>query len=98
MPRPWYASCSKAGMPDNIRQFDYHDVIVEDQPGAVARIVTAVCEKGIGLLAFSSLPHAKGQAQVKLISQNAGALARTLEEMGLSLSPKKSGFLVESDA
>jgi hypothetical protein len=83
-------------MAGKIRQFDYHYVIVDDQPGTVAGIVTAVCARGVGLLAFSSFPHADAQTQLDLVPEDAGALAHSLEEMGLNISPRKSGFLVEA--
>src|SRR5258707_8093953 len=81
-----------------IKQFDYHYVILDDHKESPAGVLNALCDKGISLLAFSSFPYLKGKTQLDLVPEDASALARVLEGMGLRVSARKSGFLVRTEA
>jgi hypothetical protein len=79
-----------------IRKFDYHYVIVDDQVGTAGSIVKTLCEAGVALLAFSSFPLGSGKTQLDLVAQDVDALVNALEGMGLRVSARKSGFLIHA--
>ena len=81
-------------MVDEIKQFDYHYMVIDDDASQVAEIVNACSESGIGLLGFSEFPLGDGKSQLDLIAEDAGILANTGRQMGWSLSERKSGFLI----
>ena len=83
-------------MARTIRKCDYHCVILDDGVGTTRGIVKALCGKGIRLLAFSSFPFGKGRTQLDVVTEDPDALARVLAELGLSVSTKKSGFLIHA--
>jgi hypothetical protein len=84
-------------MADEIRRFDYHYIIIDDDPSRAAGIMTALSESGINLLGFSEFPHGAGKSQLDLIADSADDLAKTALSLGLSLSERKSGFLIQGE-
>jgi hypothetical protein len=78
-------------------QVDYHYIIIDEDPSRAAGIVNALSESGINLLAFSEFPNGAGKSQLDLIADSAGDLAQTSLLLGLSLSERKSGFLIRGE-
>jgi hypothetical protein len=83
-------------MADEIKQFDYYYVVIDDTSQA-AGIVNDLSGSGINLLAFSEFPHSAGKSQLDLIAEDAECLAKRARDMGLSLSERKSGFLIRGE-
>jgi hypothetical protein len=81
-------------MADAVRQFDYYSVVLRGR--SPASIVKTLCDAGVLLTAFSSSPLSRGRAQLDLVAEDAPALARHLEGMGLRAGEKKSGFLLRA--
>ena len=81
-------------MVDDIKQFDYHYMVIDDDALQVAGIVNACSESGIDLLGLSEFPLGDGKSQLDLIAEDAGILANTARLMGWSLSERKSGFII----
>ncbi|MCS6951422.1 MAG: hypothetical protein RMK57_10120 [Bryobacterales bacterium] len=84
-------------MAEEIRRVDYYYVTVPDKPGEGARILAALHEAGVNLLAFSGFPAAARKAQLDFIPENPAAFAKAARKAGLKLSPKKSGFLIQGE-
>lgn len=84
-------------MAEDIRRVDYYYVTVPDKPGEGARILAALHEAGVNLLAFSGFPAAARKAQLDFIPENPAAFAKAARKAGLKLSPKKSGFLIQGE-
>jgi len=81
-------------MVDDIKQFDYHYMVIDDDASQVAGIVKACSESGIDLLGLSEFPLGDGKSQLDLIAEDARILANTARLMGWSLSERKSGFII----
>lgn len=84
-------------MADSVRSVDYHYVTVQDSPGAVQGILSALREQGVNLIAFLGFPAGEGRAQIDLVPEDASALRAAAEEAGVTLSEAKRAFLIQGD-
>jgi hypothetical protein len=84
-------------MPDEIRRIDYYYVSMPDKPGEAASILSALRQAGINLLGASAFPHGARKSQLDLIPEDGASFAKTSRSLGLTLSRKKSGFLIQGD-
>jgi hypothetical protein len=89
--------CRVGSMPDEIRKIDYYDVTVPDKPGEAARILTALEEAGMNLIAFSGFPQGARKAQLDFMAQDSAAFKKAARTAGLTLGAKKTGFLVQGE-
>jgi hypothetical protein len=84
-------------MADSIRGVEYYYVTVPDTPGEGQRILSALQEGGVNLLAYLGFPVGSGQSQIDLVPEDAGALKGVAERLGLALSEAKRAFLIQGD-
>jgi len=88
---------SKGGeMPEIIRKVDYFYIEAPDKPGEGARVLGALRDAGINLLAFSGFPHAR-KAQIDFMPEDTEAFKAAARKIGLKLSAKKTGFLIQGE-
>lgn len=83
-------------MADVIRKVDYFKIEVADKPGEGARILGALRDAGINLLAFTGFPRGR-RAQIDFIPEDSAAFKKAAKKAGLKIGPKKSGFLVQGE-
>jgi len=83
-------------MADTIRRLDYFVAQVPDQPGQGARILEALRNEGVNLLAFSGFPSGK-KAQIDLVPEDPAALKAAAKKLKLKLGPAKACFVVQGD-
>ena len=83
-------------MADQISRVDYYSAIVPDKPGEAARILTALEEAGVNLVAFSGFPEGR-KSQVDFIASDGPALVKAAKKAGLEIGKKKTAFLVEGE-
>jgi hypothetical protein len=83
-------------MADTVRSVDYYYVTVPNTPGEGQRILTALKENGVNLLAFLGFPEG-GQAQLDLVPDDPEALKSAAEQAGVTLSEAKRAFLIQGD-
>ncbi|MGH7477402.1 MAG: hypothetical protein ACRELD_14135, partial [Longimicrobiales bacterium] len=81
-------------MADVARKVDYYYVTVADQPGEGARVLRALKDGGVNLLAVHAFPSGDG-AQLNLVPEDAGKLEAAAKQAKLELSARKAAFLVE---
>lgn len=81
---------------DYIRKVDYYKVMVPDKPGEGAKVLAALKEAGVNLLAFSGFPR-KGKGQLDFIPEDPAAFKAAARKAGLKLSPRKSCFLIQGE-
>jgi hypothetical protein len=84
-------------MADSIRGVEYYYVSVPDAPGEGQRILSALQEGGVNLLAYLGFPVGGGRSQIDLVPEDPGALKDVAERLGLTLSEAKRAFLVQGD-
>jgi hypothetical protein len=84
-------------MADTVRGVDYFYVTVTDTPGEGQRILEALKERGVNLLAFLGFPVGGGQSQIDLVPEDAAALKAAADQAGVTLSEAKRAFLIQGD-
>ena len=83
-------------MAETIRKVDYFYAEVPNKPGEGARILAAVRDAGVNLLAFSGFPSGR-RSQIDFVAESPDPLKAAARKAGLKLSAKKTGFLVQGE-
>jgi hypothetical protein len=84
-------------MTDAVRGVEYYYVTVPDAPGEGQRILAALKDSGVNLLAFLGFPLGGGQSQVDLVPEDPESLREASERAGVTLSEAKRAFLIQGD-
>jgi len=83
-------------MASSIRKVDYFYTMVPNRAGQAAKILAGLAAAGVDLVAFSGFPAGKG-SQLDLVPADSVKLRRAAKKMGVTLSKRKTGFLVQGD-
>ena len=81
-------------MADRVRKVSYCYVTVPNRAGQGARVLSAVKDAGVNLLAYSGFPIGGGKAQLDFVPKNMIAFRKVARKNGWRLSKAKKGFLV----
>ena len=81
-------------MADSIRKIGYFAIDVADKPGEAVRVLQALSEAGVNLLAFSGFPRGR-RAQLDFVPEDVALFRKALTRAKLKVRPKKTGFLVQ---
>jgi hypothetical protein len=84
-------------MADTVRGVEYYYVTVPDTPGEGQRILAALKDSGVNLLAFLGFPLGGGQAQIDLVPEDPQALGEAAAQASVTLSEAKRAFLIQGD-
>jgi hypothetical protein len=82
-------------VPDEIKRIDYFTVTVSDKPGEAARLLAALEQAGVNLTAFSGFPQGARKSQLDFMPEDPAAFKKALKKAGVSISEKKTGFLIQ---
>jgi hypothetical protein len=77
------------------RRVTYVDLHVPRRAGAAAKVLEAIADADINLLAFTGFPEPGGKDQVDLVTDDIAAVRRVARKQGWSLGPNKRGFLIQ---
>ena len=83
-------------MSDVIRKVDYFTTKVPNRAGQAAKILAGLSAAGVDLIAFTGFPSGKG-SQLDLVPADSSKLKRAAKKLGVTLSQRKSGFVVQGD-
>jgi len=83
-------------MANKIRRVDYFYTMVANRPGQAARILAGLRDAGISLLAFCGFPQGR-KGQLDFVVADSAAFVKAAKNLGLTLSKKKTAFLVSGD-
>jgi len=83
-------------MADTVRQVTYYKVMVPNRIGEGARLLGALHNAGINLLAFSGFPAGK-KAQFDFIPEDAASFERAAKSAGIKVGAGKPVFLVQGE-
>ena len=83
-------------MAETIRKVDYFYIETPDKPGEAARVLAALRDAGVNLLAFTGFPRAR-KAQLDFIPEDPVAFKAAARKAGVKLSAKKTGFLIQGE-
>ena len=81
-------------MPETIRRVDYFYIEVPDKPGEGAKVLAALRDAGINLLAYTGFPRGR-RAQLDFIPEDPASFKAAAKKIGLKLSAKKTGFWIQ---
>lgn len=81
-------------MADTIRKVGYFAVDVAHKPGEAVRVLQALSQAGVNLLAFSGFPRGR-RAQLDFVPEDSALCRKVLTRAKLKVRPKKTGFLVQ---
>jgi len=84
-------------MADTVRRVEYYYVNVPDKPGEGERILSALRQSEVNLLAYLGFPAGGGQTQIDLVPDDPAAFRNAAESAGLALSVAKQAFLIQGD-
>ena len=84
-------------MADKTRRVEYYYVTVPDRPGEAKKVLSALKQSNVNLLACLAFPSGNGQTQLDLVPENAAALKQAAAKAGLKLSDSKRAFLIQGD-
>jgi hypothetical protein len=82
-------------MPTTIRKVDYAYVTVASKPGEAARILEALRDANVNLLALSGFPQGRNKAQVDVVTDNIDGLKAAATRHKWKLSRTKHAFLAQ---
>ena len=80
-----------------IRKVSYCYVKLAQQSGQGIKVLEALNEANVNLVALTGFPTGGGKAQLDLIPEDMAALRRVARKQGWKLSTIKRGFLVQGD-
>lgn len=83
-------------MAETIRKVEYYYTTVTDKAGEGARVLGALRDAGVNLLALHAFPSGK-KSQVDFVPENAAGLMAAAQKAGFQLAGPKTAFLVEGD-
>ncbi len=84
-------------MAEQIRRIDYYYVSIANKPGEAACILGALYDAGVNLLGFSGFPEGARKTQLDFLPEDSAAFAKAARQIGLKLSKKKTGFLIQGE-
>jgi ACT domain len=82
-------------MPTTIRNVDYAYVTVASKPGEAARILEALRDANVNLLAFSGFPQGRNRAQIDVVTGDIDGLKTVAKRHKWKLSRIKRAFLAQ---
>ena len=84
-------------MADTVRRVEYWYATVPDEPGEGDRMLSALRERGVNLLAILAFPAEGGQSQIDLVPEDPESLREAAQQAGIALSEAKRAFLIQGD-
>ena len=81
---------------ETIRKVDYFYIEAPNKPGEGARVLEALREAGVNLLAFSGFPQGR-KAQIDFIPDDAVKFKAAARKAKLKVGARKRGFLIQGD-
>lgn len=80
-----------------VRRVGYFYVDAADKPGEGARVLGALRDNGVNLLAFHAFPSGTGKSQLDFVPADEQAFQQAAKKANLKVSDRKTVFLVEDD-
>jgi len=75
-------------------KLDYYSVVVPNEPGNGARVLTAFKEAGVNFVAIWGYPVGMGQSKFDLVAEDAALLKKAAKKLKIELGAKQTAFQV----
>lgn len=83
-------------MSESVRKVDYFYIECPNKPGEGARVLEALRDAGVNLLAFSGFPQGR-RAQIDFVPDDVAKFKSAARKAGLKISSAKKGFLIQGE-
>lgn len=83
-------------MADSIRKVEYFKVSIPNRTGEGARVLGALRDEGVNLLAFTGFPRGR-RVQLDFVPEDADRFRKAVKRAGLEIAGKKSCFLIQGN-
>jgi hypothetical protein len=83
-------------MGDSVRKVAYFALDVLNKPGEGSRILSALSDAGVNLLAFSGFPSGR-KSQLDIIPEDANRFKKAVRLLKIKTRPQKFGFLIQGN-
>lgn len=83
-------------MADITRKVAYFAMDVPDKPGEGARLLRALADAGVNLLAFSGFPSGR-KSQLDFIPEDVAIFKKAVKALKIRIRPQKFGFLIQGN-
>lgn len=83
-------------MADIVRKVAYFALDVPNRPGEGVRVLRALADAGVNLLAFSGFPSGR-KAQLDLIPEDVALFKNAVKAAKIKTRPQKFGFLIQGE-
>jgi hypothetical protein len=83
-------------MMDSVRKVTYFAMEVPNRPGEGNRVLGALADAGVNLLAFSGFPSGR-KAQLDIIPEDVAVFKNAVKAVKIKTRPQKFGFLIQGD-
>jgi hypothetical protein len=83
-------------MADIVRKVAYFAMDVPNRPGEAARVLGALADAGVNLLAFSGFPSGR-RAQLDFIPEDIEVFKKAAKAAKVKTRPQKFGFLIQGE-
>ncbi len=83
-------------MADIVRKVAYFALDVPNKPGEGARILGALADAGVNLLAFSGFPNGR-KSQLDIIPEDVNVFKKAVRLTKIRTRPQKFGFLIQGN-
>lgn len=84
-------------MAETVRKMDYFVISVANKRGEGARVLQALANEGVNLVAFTGFPAGSGKAQLDFVPENAAAFKAAAERLKLKPRAPKTVFVIQGD-
>jgi len=81
----------------HINRVDYFYTTVKDQPGEAYKLLSALADLGVNLLAFNAIPLGSAGAQVSLFPEDPTLLTSIAKKAGITLDGPNPALLIQGD-
>lgn len=83
-------------MADIVRKVAYFAMDVPNRPGEASRVLGALADAGVNLLAFSGFPRGR-RAQLDFIPEDVAVFKKAAKAAKIKTRPQKFGFLIQGE-
>lgn len=83
-------------MATTVKKVAYFAMDVTNRAGQGAKILGALADRGVNMLAFSGFPNGK-KAQLDFIPEDAAVFRKAAKAAGIITRPQKFGFLIQGE-
>lgn len=81
----------------SINRVDYFYTTVKDQPGEAYKLLSALADLGVNLLAFNAVPLSSSGAQLSLFPEDSDLFRSIAQKAGIKIEGPNPALLIQGD-